>query len=82
MVNGSSYDPQALKAFEQVGWERVSATYHDTFANLTRLTADALPFAVGAGARLLEVARGTGNVGANATGVDFIAGMVSEARKL
>ncbi len=81
MVNRSSYDPQALTAFEHGGWERVSATDHDAFANLTRLTADALPDAVGASARLLEVARGTGNVGANATGVDFIAGMVSEARR-
>ncbi len=70
-----------MKAFERGGWERASATYHNTFANLTRLTADALPDAVGAGARLLEVARGTGNVAAAATGVDFIAGMVSEGRK-
>ncbi len=90
-MSDDSYDPKAFKAFEHNGWDQVSATYHDTFARLTRLTVDALLDAVGAGAgvRLLDVACGTGNVaaaatarGAKATGLDFVASMVSEARKL
>ena len=90
-MSDDSYDPQAFKAFEHGGWDQVSATYHDTFARLTRLTVDALLDAVdaGAGVRLLDVACGTGNVaaaatarGAKATGLDFVASMVSEARKL
>ncbi len=91
MTDEQKFDPTAFKKFEHDGWDGVSGTYHDTFGALTRLTVGALLDAAGAaeGMRLLDVACGTGNAasaaharGAKATGLDFVASMVSEARGL
>lgn len=91
MAGDPAYDPAAFWQFEHDGWGEVSSTYHETFGALTRLTVEALLDAaeVKGGGRLLDVACGTGNVtsaahqrGAKATGLDFVAAMVSEARGL
>lgn len=91
MTDDQKFDPAAFRQFEHEGWDGVSGTYHESFGALTRLTVGALLDAAGAGEgmRLLDVACGTGNVtseahrrGAKATGLDFVASMVSEARAL
>lgn len=91
MENEPEFDAQAFKQFEHDAWAEVSATYHDSFALLTRQLVGPLLDAVGAqqGVRLLEVACGTGQLagaaaerGVRAVGLDFVAAMVAEARKL
>lgn len=83
-------DPEAFHAFEQAGWERVAGGYHDAFSRLTTQAVGPLLDAVGAGPgiRLLDVATGPGYAageaarrGARATGVDFAAAMLAEARR-
>ena len=33
---GAQFDPEAVRAFEQAGWERAAAAYPTTFAGATR----------------------------------------------
>jgi ubiquinone/menaquinone biosynthesis C-methylase UbiE len=77
--------------FELAGWEGAADAYADTFESATRLYASALLDAVElkSGTELLDVACGTGYLtqlalerGANVTGVDFSAAMLSEAARL
>lgn len=83
------YDPQAYRDFEQAAWAKLPETYHEHFGFLTAQAAEPLLDAVGAtkGVRLLDVACGTGYVsaaamarGAKPVGIDFVAGMVTEAQ--
>ena len=81
--------------FEQDGWERAAPCYADAFVSVTAQAAGPLldaaavgAGAVGAGARVLDLACGPGHVaaaaarrGAAVTGIDFSAAMVAIARK-
>ncbi len=91
MVDRRPADFEAFKKFEHDGWDEVSHSYHDSFERITRQAAQPLLDAVeaGPGVRLLDVACGTGYVaalatsrGAAAIGVDLVASMVDEAKKL
>jgi len=90
MVDNPSYDPEAYRDFESSTWATLPASYQEHFGFLTAQAAEPLLNAVGAAkdTRLLEVACGTGHVSATATargaiavGMDFVAGMVAEARR-
>ena len=83
------FDPETIRQFEHAGWERAAAAYADTFArasgNYTGTLLDSA--AAGPGCRLLDLACGPGIVtgaaaarGAAATGYDFSAAMLHEAR--
>src|SRR5262245_10318660 len=83
--------PDAFKAFEHEGWERVAHPYRDAFSSLTMQSIEPLLDAVaaGPGVRVLDVACGPGDAaaaaagrGAVATGVDFAAAMVAQAARL
>jgi len=83
-------DPDRFRAFEQSGWEKAAARYHDTFRSLTTQAVDPLLDAVGAGpgVRLLDMATGPGYVaaeaarrGARVVGMDLAAAMVVQARR-
>ncbi|HET7853370.1 MAG TPA: methyltransferase domain-containing protein [Candidatus Methylomirabilis sp.] len=83
-------DPEAFRAFEHEGWERVPQRYHNAFASLTSQTIAPLLDALGAttGVRLLDVATGPGYAaaaaaerGAKVIGIDFAPAMVAEARQ-
>ncbi len=89
MANNPPYDPEAYRAFERAAWAALPASYQEHFGFLTAQAAEPLLDAVGTGqgTRLLEVACGTGHIsaaamarGAMAIGIDFVAGMVAEAR--
>lgn len=76
--------------FEHGSWERAAQHYTDSFGTFTAPFARPLLDAVGfsSGARILEIASGTGYIshlattlGATATGVDFSAAMVAEAKR-
>ena len=66
MAENSEFDAGTFKQFEHDGWGEVSGTYADSFEKFTRQAAAPLLDAVGAkkGARLLEVACGTGTAAA------------------
>ena len=90
MVDSPPYDPEAYREFERSTWATLPASYQENFGFLTAQAAEPLLDAVGAieGTRLLEVACGTGHVsaaasalGAIAVGMDFVSGMVAEARQ-
>lgn len=79
----------SIRDFEYAGW-RVAASSYDGFAAATALFVDPLLQAAGVkpGARLLDVACGTGvasgqaaAAGARVTGVDFSPEMIAEARR-
>jgi ubiquinone/menaquinone biosynthesis C-methylase UbiE len=79
-----------FREFEHAGWEGAAAAYAEHWGALTWQAVEPLLDAVGAGpgVRLLDVAAGPGYVtaaaagrGAAATGVDFSAVMVAEARR-
>jgi SAM-dependent methyltransferase len=83
-------DAKAFHEFERAGWERAAEFYGDAFGALTIQTAEPLldAVAVRTGIRLLDVACGPGFVaaaaaarGADVTGLDFSAAMVSAARR-
>jgi len=83
-------DPDAFRAFEHAGWERIPERYHESFANLTTQAIGPLLDAadVRGGAHLLDVAAGPGYVagaaaqrGASVVGVDFSAAMVAQAHR-
>jgi ubiquinone/menaquinone biosynthesis C-methylase UbiE len=79
-----------FRDFEHAGWEGAAEAYAEYWGALTRQAVEPLLDAVGAGpgVRLLDVAAGPGYVaaaaaarGAQATGVDFSAVMVADARR-
>lgn len=79
-----------FREFEHAGWEQLPQRYHDAFATLTSQAIAPLLDAVllKKNMKLLDVATGPGYVaaaaaarGAQATGLDFAAAMVAEARK-
>jgi len=83
-------DPEAFRAFEHEGWERIPQRYHNAFASLTTQMTTPLLDAVGVttGVHLLDVATGPGYAaaaaakrGAEVVGVDFAPAMVAEARR-
>ncbi|MFQ6022358.1 MAG: class I SAM-dependent methyltransferase [Acidiferrobacterales bacterium] len=89
MADNPSYDPEAYRDFEHAAWAKLPQTYQEHFGFLTAQAAEPMLDAVGtaSGVRLLEVACGTGYVSAAAmvrgaipVGIDFVAGMVTEAR--
>ena len=86
----SSVEPEAFRAFEHDGWQKVPQQYHNAFADLTSQAITPLLDAVEvtAGVRVLDVATGPGYVagaaaqlGAAVTGIDFSSAMVAEARR-
>ncbi|MBI4443183.1 MAG: class I SAM-dependent methyltransferase [Acidobacteria bacterium] len=79
-----------FRAFEQAGWGKAAARYHDTFRSLTTQAVEPLLDAVGTGpgVRLLDMATGPGYVaaaaaqrGASVVGMDLAAAMVEQARR-
>jgi ubiquinone/menaquinone biosynthesis C-methylase UbiE len=79
-----------FRALEHAGWQGAAAAYADYWGALTAQAVAPLLDAVGAGpgVRLLDVATGPGYVagaaaerGAEATGLDFSAAMVQQARQ-
>jgi SAM-dependent methyltransferase len=89
-MHNPPYDPEAYKDFEHSTWATLPASYQEHFGFLTAQAAEPLLDAVGVakGTRLLEVACGAGHVsaaaaarGAIALGMDFVAGMVTEAQQ-
>jgi ubiquinone/menaquinone biosynthesis C-methylase UbiE len=85
-----NFDPEAVRAFEHAGWQRVAADYNATFARASAQFVEALLDAAGvnAGLEVLDVCCGTGVVTAAAarrsarpTGLDFSAAMLAEARR-
>lgn len=84
-----SFDPEAVREFERVGWNRAAASYESSFASATRQFIPALLDAAGvqAGTPILDVACGPGFVtaaaaerGAKARGMDFSPAMLAVAR--
>jgi SAM-dependent methyltransferase len=87
LTNVTSFDPQAMRAFEHAGWQQAAACYAATFAHATRGFLDALldAAAVRTGMQMLDLACGTGLVavagrGAQPVGLDFSAAMLAVAR--
>ncbi len=83
------FDPEAVRAFEHVRWERAAGVYGATFANATRPFIDDLLDAARAarGTHMLDVACGPGFLasrgrerGAVARGLDFSPAMLAVAR--
>jgi ubiquinone/menaquinone biosynthesis C-methylase UbiE len=81
----------AHEEFERRSWGEMPDTYDSYFGRITAQAADALLSAVEIkrGARLLEVACGTGKIsssaskaGAEVIGIDFVDGMVAKAKHL
>src|SRR5258708_32375817 len=82
-------DPEAVRAFEHTGWEKAAQEYRATFAAASGKFVEALLDAaeVTAGAQVLDLCCGPGTVtgaasrrGAEASGLDFSAAMLTEAR--
>jgi SAM-dependent methyltransferase len=85
----STFDPEAVRAFEHARWERAAPAFAASFATATGQFVEALldAAAVHAGTRVLDVACGSGAAaaeaaarGAIATGVDFSPAMLAVAR--
>lgn len=90
MAETSRSDPSAFRAFELAGWDLAARAYADHWTGLTGQAIASLLDAVGvrAGAMLLDVASGPGEVaaaaarcGARVLGVDFSPAMVALARR-
>lgn len=90
MAENPPYDPEAFSDFERAAWAKVPDVYQEHFGFLTAQAGEPLLDAVGTtkGTRLLEVACGPGHLAATAlargaipVGIDFVAGMVAEARQ-
>src|SRR5258707_9984219 len=89
-TSGMNFDPEAVRAFEHAGWQRVAKAYDGTFAGATAPFVELLLEAGGvrSGMRVLDLCCGTGVVaaaavkrGAAVTGLDFSAAMLAEARR-
>src|ERR1700686_2996280 len=89
-TSGMNFDPEAVRAFEHAGWQRVAGAYDATFARATVPFVATLLDAGGvtSGMRVLDLCCGTGVVAAGAakrgaavTGLDFSSAMLSEARR-
>jgi SAM-dependent methyltransferase len=89
-VAATSFDPEAVRAFEHGRWQRAAGVYEATFAGATGPFIEALLDAarVGRGTRLLDIASGPGFVaaggiarGALACGLDFSPAMLAVARQ-
>jgi ubiquinone/menaquinone biosynthesis C-methylase UbiE len=87
--NQASFDPEMVRAFEHAGWQQAAAEYDATFAQATAPFVEALLDAgsIARGTRVLDLCCGTGVVtaasvrrGADATGFDFSAAMLAQAR--
>ncbi len=85
----TSFDPEALRAFEHARWERAAPVFAASFATATGQFVEVLldAAAVRARTRVLDVACGSGVAaaeaaarGAVATGVDFSPAMLEVAR--
>jgi SAM-dependent methyltransferase len=83
------FDPDAVREFERTGWNRAAAAYEASFAGATRQFIEPLleAAAIEPGAAVLDLCCGPGFVGAaaqvrgaNATGLDFSAAMLQQAR--
>jgi ubiquinone/menaquinone biosynthesis C-methylase UbiE len=88
--DSETFDPDRVRAFEHAGWQQAAAEYDATFARASAPFVEALLDAacVEEGMRVLDLCCGTGVVtgaaaarGAVATGVDFSAAMLAEARR-
>jgi SAM-dependent methyltransferase len=86
----TTFDPEAVRAFEHAGWERAAAHYNASFARASAQFVEPLLDAAGvaAGTKVLDLCCGTGLVaaaaarrGAAPTGVDFSAAMLNQARR-
>jgi ubiquinone/menaquinone biosynthesis C-methylase UbiE len=84
-------DMDAHEEFERCAWGEMSGAYEANFGRITVQASDALLSAanVKSGTALLEVACGTGNIsnvarkaGAEVIGIDFVHGMITEAKRL
>jgi SAM-dependent methyltransferase len=84
------FDAEAFRAFEQEGWDRLHAGYHDHWEHLTTQAVPALLDAarVGPGTSVLDVASGPGYVsgaaaarGATTQGLDLSEKMVALSRR-
>ena len=84
-----SFEPEAVRAFEHVGWQRAASSYGNGFAHATALFVTPLLEAaeISHGQQVLDVACGPGHLaaaastrGATAHGLDFSAEMVGIAR--
>ena len=87
----SVLEPDKFRDFEQAGWEKIPASYHDAFGALTVQAIEPLLDAAAVKGRInfLDIATGPGYVaaaaakrGATALGVDFSPAMVAQARQL
>jgi SAM-dependent methyltransferase len=87
----TTFDPDAFRAFEREGHDRVAAGYQKSFTPITGLAVERLLGAasVGAGASVLDVATGPGPVAAAAAkrrarvvGIDLSPKMIELARRL
>jgi SAM-dependent methyltransferase len=85
-----SRDQRAFRDFEQAGWKQAAGGYHDHIASLTSQAVPSLLEAAGVrkGTRLLDTCTGPGDAaggaaerGANSTGMDFSAPMITLARR-
>jgi SAM-dependent methyltransferase len=83
-----SFDPEAVRAFEHVGWQKAAGQYQATFAAATGEFAEALLNAasVGPGMAVLDLCCGPGLLalaaaarGARVTGLDFSPAMLALA---
>ncbi len=90
MTNPTGSDPEAFRAFEHTGWQKIVDQYDQYFTELTAQTIHPLLDVAGvrAGMRVLDVATGPGLVaaaaaarGAKVLGLDFAAGQVALARR-
>jgi len=86
----AGFDPDAFSAFEHRGWQSAAGAYRHGFSRLTHQAVEPLLDAAGviAGAALLDVACGPGDLsakaaerGARVIGVDFSPGMLALARE-
>jgi len=86
----TTFDPEAVRAFEHAGWQRGAAEYNANFARASAQFVEPLLDAasVAAGTKVLDLCSGTGLVaaaaalrGAASIGVDFSSAMLAEARR-
>src|SRR5580704_683345 len=88
-IGAVTFDPEAIRAFEQAGWQQAASAYGATFARASGEFVEALLDAAGVGeeAQVLDLACGPGIVaaaaqrrGARVCGLDFSPAMLAVAR--